>query len=252
MKANQALLRRASVADAEQILALKRLVFGDTSLLYTIYQAEQSLSYLKAIIPSDRFRVAEFPSKIVGYYHAIERDHALFLNYIGTDPKYRGNCIGTRLLHDVHQVAQNASLDVIELDVSASNAGALHWYEQNGFKVLQETHLYRILTAQVSRAAAPPTVSRSELIRALKKERQQGFSKVACLYKNRRLVLGLIAGHTCKLLKGDGVPQLDTAGAISTLFPRRKFLVISLAQPLNPSVLFVSHERSLRMRKVLR
>jgi ribosomal protein S18 acetylase RimI-like enzyme len=251
MNTKEIVLRRASVDDAVQIFAVKRSVFGSTSLPYTIYQAEQSLNYLKDIIPTDRFVLAVLASEVVGYYHAIRREDALFLNYIATKLKHRGNCIGTRLLRDYQTAAECAGVAALELDVFESNAGAVSWYKNNGFKVVRGTHWYRMSTRHVFPVEVQATVVDFELGRAFAEEGQRGFSRIACCWLGRKLLIGLIAGHTCKLLESyDAAPQ-NVAGMILSLFPSRKYLVLSSPEPLKTTPSFVGHEHSFRMRKTL-
>ena len=251
MNTNDIVLRRASVDDAEQIFALKRSVFGSTSLPFTIYQAEESLNYLKDIIPTDRFVVAVLTSEVVGYYHAIQRENALLLNYIATSSQHRGNCIGTRLLQDCQTAAEGAGVGAVELEVFESNAAAVSWYEKNGFKVVRGTHWYRISTRYIPPVDAPATVFDSELSGALAEERRRGFSKIACSWQGRQLVVGLIARHTCKLLESNDTAPQEVAGMISSLFPSREYLVISSPESLKTAPSFIGHEHSFRMRKTL-
>jgi ribosomal protein S18 acetylase RimI-like enzyme len=251
MNTNDIVLRPASVDDAEQIFALKRRVFGSTSLPFTIYKAERSLNYLREIIPADRFVVGALTSQVVGYYHAIHREDALLLNYIATSPQHRGNCIGTRLLEDCLTAAEGARVNAIELDVFESNAAAVCWYEKNGFKVVCGTHWYRISTRHVLPVDAPPTVLESELSQALAEEHQRGFSKIACAWQGGQLVAGLIAGDTCKLLESDETTAQNALRIMSSLFPSREYLIISSPDALEPSPPCIGHEHSFRMRKTL-
>jgi ribosomal protein S18 acetylase RimI-like enzyme len=251
MNMSDIVLRRASVDDGEQIFALKRQVFGSTSLPYTIYQAEQSLNYLRDIIPVDRFTVATSGLDIVGYYHAFRRGTSFFLNYIATSPYHRGHCVGQALLHDCIATAQTAALDSVDLDVFASNSSVVNWYSKNGFVITGETYVQRFSISHPLRAAIEPMVDQSEMDRGLTEEQQRGFSQLPFSYNGSEFVVGVIAGHTCKLLQWRDVVPQELGGAISCLLPSRSFLVITSSRLLALSLPLLSYEHSLRMSKAL-
>jgi hypothetical protein len=68
----------------------------------------------------------------------------------------------------------------------------------------------------------------------------------------QELLVGLIAGHTCKLLENrTTLTEQESAGAIATLFPDRSYLILSSHRPPPATLPVVNYERSIRMRKLL-
>ena len=249
---SEIVLREAVVTDAEAIFSLKTSAFGDTYLLYTIYQTRQSLEFLRSLIAVQEFVVAERASNIVGYYNAVPRNDYLFLNYIAVAPQIASQGVGTKLVLNCSAKAGQIGCIGIELDVFASNQRAIHWYERTGFEVVNDLYLYRVCLHDMARSTIVPLAASDELECALAEEQRQGFSKFTCRYMKQELLVGLIAGHTCKLLENrTALTEQESAGAIATLFPDRSYLILSSHRPPPATLPVVNYERSIRMRKLL-
>jgi ribosomal protein S18 acetylase RimI-like enzyme len=249
---SEIVLREAIVTDAEAIFSLKRSVFGDTYLLYTIYQTRQSLEFLRSLITVQEFVVAERGPKIVGYYNALPRNDYLFLNYIAVAPQIASQGVGTMLVLNCAAKAGQIGCIGIELDVFASNRSAIRWYERIGFEAVDDSYLYRVSLRKIAQSTIVPATASDELECALAEEQRQGFSKLTCKYMEQELVVGLIAGGTCKLLQPCGTLTDDeSAGAIAALFPHRSYLILSSHRPPRATLAIVNYERSIRMRKLL-
>jgi ribosomal protein S18 acetylase RimI-like enzyme len=246
------MLRAALAVDAEAIFSLKQAVFGDNYLLYTIYQAKQSLGYLRSLIPVQEFVVAERGSRIVGYYNAVPHNGYFFVNYIAVAPQAASQGVGTMLVHNCAAKAGQIGCIGIELDVFASNRRAIDWYERIGFEVVSDLYLYRVCLRNIPQSPIVPLAASDELECALAEEQRRGFSKLTCRYMEQTLLVGLIAGHTCKLLENCAtLTDHESAGALAALFPDRSYLIFSSHRP-PPAALPISNcERSIRMRKLL-
>jgi len=140
----------------------------------------------------------------------------------------------------------------IELDVFASNWRAVRWYQRSGFEIVSDLHLYRLCLRDMPRSTFVPVVGSAEMQRALDEEQRQGFSKLTCRYLEQQLLVGLIAGHTCKLLQPcSTLSDHEAASAIAALFPKRSCLILSSQNPPDADLPVVDCQRSIRMRKSL-
>jgi ribosomal protein S18 acetylase RimI-like enzyme len=249
---SEIVLREAVATDAEAIFSLKRSAFGDTYLLYTIYQTRQSLEFLRSLIAVQEFVVAERGSKIIGYYNAVPRNGYLFINYIAVAPHISSQGVGTMLVRNCAAKARQIGCIGIELDVFASNRRAIGWYKQIGFEAVDDSYLFRVSLQSVAQSTIVPVATKDELDCALAEEQRQGFSKLTCRYLEQKLLVGLIAGHTCRLLERcSKLSDCESIGAIAALFPRRSYLILS-SQTRPPATLpVVNDQRSIRMRKLL-
>jgi ribosomal protein S18 acetylase RimI-like enzyme len=250
--ASEIVLREAVQTDAERIFSIKNSVFGDNYLLYTIYQARQSAEFLRSLISVQLFVIAEEGSETVGYYNALPRGGYLFLNYIAVAPGSSSKGIGTMLLHDCSAKAGQIGGGGVELDVFASNQRAVHWYLRNEFTIVNDLYLYRLCLRKMPRLKVAPVASFDEMQCALEEEQRQGFSKLICTYMEQHFLVGLIAGHTCKLLRRSAaLSDHDSATAIAALFPNRSYLILSSPKPPAAALPVADCQRSIRMRKNL-
>ena len=249
---SKTVLREAVATDAEAIFSLKRSVFGDNYLLYTIYQAKQSLEFLRSLIAVQEFVVAERASKIVGYYNAVPRSRYLFINYIAVARQAVSQGVGTMLLRNCAAKARQIGYIGIELDVFAGNRRAIDWYEQIGFETVDDSYLYRVSLRDTAKSTIAPVTTSDELDCALAEETRQGFSKLTCRYMEQEILVGLIGGHTCKLLQSCGtLTDHESAGAIAALFPDRSYLILSPQTPPAATLPVINCQRSIRMRKLI-
>jgi ribosomal protein S18 acetylase RimI-like enzyme len=249
---SEIVLRGAVVTDAEAIYSLKRSAFGHTYLLYTIYQTRQSLEFLRSLIAVQEFVVAESGSRIVGYYNAVPHNGYLFVNYIAVAPQAASQGVGTMLVHNCAAKAGQIGCIGIELDVFASNHRVIDWYERIGFEIVNDLYLYRVCLRNIPQSTIVPVADSDGLECALAEEKRQGFSKLKCRYLEQELLVGLIAGHTCKLLEDcTTLADYESIGAIAALFPDRSYLILSSHRPPPAALPVVNYERSIRMRKLL-
>lgn len=226
-------LRAASVEDASDIYALSSAVFGNLQFLYTIYQAPQSVRHIARLIesndPSHPFVVASEDGKLVGFYEALVGPEQAFLSYIATEPDAQGRGVGSLLLQHLERSGREAGSQRLALDVFRSNLKAVRWYERLGFKLQSQTQVARISLQKTTVCEAPSiSFSAEEFALAQSEEKQWGFSRVACTCGEGSLSLGIIGGHTCKLLHFSGISLADAISAIAARFrSERNFLIFS-------------------------
>jgi len=243
--------RPARADDVPAIFALKREAFGNVSLPYTIYQAEQSCEFFRSRITKDTVVVATAGSVIAGYYHALDIGEAFFLNYIATSPVSRGRGIGSLLLSHFVTTGRALGHSALQLDVFANNRAGVLWYSGAGFEAIRESYLYRVRLADLAERDGLLTVDSELLQGALAEEQRQGFSKVLCKLGAEPIMLGIIAGHTCKWLAPGHPCDRAAAAAVARLFPGRSFLIVQSSTPPGQSLPIAGIDLSIRMQKLL-
>jgi GNAT superfamily N-acetyltransferase len=222
-------------------------------LKYTIYQAAASVREVEKIVnheePGNEIFVLQDGKQLAGYYHAILSDKEYQLNYIAVRPDVRSRGLGSSLLRHFHEQALTRGCVQTSLDVFASNPKAHSWYEKEGYRPDRESWLCRFMA---SRPAPAPTC---ELIcdspattTALEIERKFGFSKMPCECSGNLLTVGLIAGHTCRLLDSV-VPIEQIASALMRWekLHRREILIAWWPGLPDSEWPLVSTELSIRM-----
>ena len=250
-------IRTATPEDVSGIFALATSLFGSKQFLYTIYQAPPAQAYLEKRVAAgsatNPFFVLEAYGQLVGYYEALVGEKNCFLNYIGIDKSFGGQGYGDLLLAHFTGLARDRGITELALDVFESNELALTWYQRRGFEQKAVRYLTRLdIGGPAFRNPAKAFLDAAELRAALDDEVASGFSKVVCDVGNHSILLGLIGGHSCKLLDWSGLP-VETAVKVSAALMRgsRQVLIVSSPQQLSSKLPVLSAESALRMHKIL-
>lgn len=230
-------LRLATLQDAARILEIANEVFGQKQLLYSIYQAPNSVRHLERLIaaadPEHWISVVSSGDQLVGYYEAAIRSAEAFLNYIATEPRFEGNGVGGQMLRDLSSRARAARCSRLGLDVFQTNSRAVQWYRRLGFTQEREFTLARINLASIpDHASTPLLVDPDEYGKALENERRWGAGRFECDCQGAKLNVGVIGNHTCKLIAYSGTTLSKAVESIALLFRgSRDFLIVSVDDP---------------------
>ena len=251
-------LRNARSSDAPAIYALKRQAFGKRYLLYTIYQAPQSVHYLVQLIAeagqggSHDFIVLEHAEAVNGYYHAAHHGSQYFLNYIAIASERQNLGLGGMLLQHFETNGVAKDCQEFALDVFESNSSAIAWYDRHGYSPVASTFQVRLDMTALTGAGSPLLWDELAWSEALRHEYSRGFSKIDCTCGSGSVTLGLIAGHTCKLLAYHDV-SFDEAilAAALRLKDQRRVIIVSGLPDLPPGLPILSTERAIRLSRTI-
>ncbi|MER3424410.1 MAG: hypothetical protein C4293_15525 [Nitrospiraceae bacterium] len=233
--------------DAPKNYKLKQQVFGAEYLMYTIYQAPQSVRYLTKSLSwasrhsFDDYFVVYRNGGLAGYYHAFLRGDEWFLNYLAVDPLARGANLGNALLRHYEDMGRAYGCRRLALEVFEKNERARKWYTRFGYHQASTRIHARLALDSLAREDSFSLIwSRDAWVVACVEEELQGFSKIECRCGPGKLALGLIGGHTCKLLDVAGITLGDAAHAVGSRFQgvRNTLIVSSMCEmPLNGQIL---------------
>jgi ribosomal protein S18 acetylase RimI-like enzyme len=245
-------LRPAAEEDASAIYAIKRAAFWESSLRYTIYRSEKSVTHISRLIAKakDSFMVAEGKDGLLGYAQVGCIDEGPILNYIAVADVARRLCLGHGLLESVESQARQRGHTRLYLDVFASNPSALRWYLRRGYRTVSQCFLYRIDLAGIAWGGSGIEFDAEAWRAAVAAEAEDGFSKVSGRVGDGEITLGLIAGNALKLL---GYRNLREDEAIATIAASvrgsRSELIVRSAEAPALAIPLISVQRSLRMMK---
>ena len=139
-------IERASGANAAEVLALLKIVGGETDNLSfgsdgLPVSEEDERKFLERTASSDReaFFVARLGKELVGtaHYTAFERARMAHRGEIGICVKKSewGKGIGSMLMNTLLDFAKNtAHSEIVSLEVRCDNAGAINLYKKFGFE----------------------------------------------------------------------------------------------------------------------
>jgi len=102
------------------------------------FPLESTIEFVKTSVEKDipqLFIIDSETDRCVGWCDAIPKEDTV--GYIGTGllKEYRGNGIGTQILHQIIELSKQYGYLKLELDVRASNKRAINVYEKVGFTV---------------------------------------------------------------------------------------------------------------------
>lgn len=250
-------VRNAGEADAEDIFRLATAVFGDKQFLYTVYQAPQAKFHLRRLISAEDAKaaivVARQKNALIGYYQAVFAERDAFMSYIATDPRVESQGFGTSLLRDLEERALRHGCQRLVLDVFQSNGRAVAWYQRLGFKEESRCTLYRLNLEDVQITDDTPLiVDQEQYRRALQEEQEWGFSRIECVRAASPVQLGIIGGHTCKVLQYNGFSVRELVVSVALSFSAaRTYLIVATDGHEPLSLRCVSSEVVLRLYRPL-
>lgn len=213
-------LREASPEDAERLYTLKRACFAEAYLDLSVFRSPESAAYLGALaLPALKERhPIVIAGEFEGYIQAVIRGEVIHLNYIGVHPSRAGRGLGRELLNAFHRLGRDAGCRRATLDVFASNAVVLAWYEREGYRESSRSVSALVDLAGVSPQSVGTVYQARE--EALAEERAQGFSMIG----TESGEVGIIAGDTVR-------PRLPLAPealarAMRADFPERTRMIL--------------------------
>lgn len=247
-------IRQATPGDAADIYALIRQVFGEAYLAFSIYQAPQSVCYIRRLISSTdqgslhRFFVLRDDNQLIGFYQAVHNESELFLNYLAVAASLQSRGWGRTLLEHYTNSAASLGCRRLALDVFDTNLRARRWYLNQGYTLRSESFLMQLaLRPAAGKSRGGLAFDPDAWEEATAEEQAQGFSKIDCRCEEGNLTVGLIAGRVCKLLSFSGMSLDEAVAAVSNRFcGQRESLVVP-----SPSAT-VGEWQVLRAEKVLR
>jgi ribosomal protein S18 acetylase RimI-like enzyme len=136
------IIERASVEDAEEILALQKLAYQSEAAIYddyTIPPLTQTLEEIRADFERQVFLKVSADRKIVGSVRAYEQGGTCFVGRLIVHPDFQNRGIGTRLLNGVEETFDDA--ERFELFTGSRSEKNLYLYQKVGYTVFRSEEL---------------------------------------------------------------------------------------------------------------
>ena len=122
------LVREASAADRPAMLALFERDFGRTGLV--TFGEEVQLETLPAV-------VADSEGELAGALAFRERQGALHIVALATDPSWQRSGVGGYLVAEAELIARNKGLDRVIVATTNDNLPSLYFYQRKGYCITQ-------------------------------------------------------------------------------------------------------------------
>lgn len=121
-------IRKAGFTDIYNIYCCNKAVLP-------IYYSIEEYLFIIFASTNKELLVAEIDDELVGYLLAEYDGSFLHIMSFGVYPKYRRHKIGTKLIHELVNIAKNKpNVNTLSLNVHADNKGGVLFYEKYGFK----------------------------------------------------------------------------------------------------------------------
>lgn len=136
------IIQRASVEDAEEILALQKLAYQSEAAIYddyTIPPLTQTLEEIRADFEKQVFLNISVDGRIVGSVRAHEQEGTCFIGRLIVHPDFQNRGIGTKLLNGVEEMFNDA--ERFELFTGSMSEKNLYLYQKVGYEVFRSEEL---------------------------------------------------------------------------------------------------------------
>jgi len=137
-----AIIERADVKDAAEILALQKLAYQSEAAIYddyTIPPLRQTVEEMSADLQNQVVLKVAIEGRIVGSVRAHERDGTCYIGRLIVHPDSQNQGLGTRLMHAIE--AAFSSAERFELFTGNKSARNLHLYRKLGYAAFREQQL---------------------------------------------------------------------------------------------------------------
>ena len=144
---NDLFIERASVENAEEILALQRVAYiSEAEIIndFTIPPLQQKIDEILLEFNHQIFLKIEVENKIIGSARIYEDRGTCYIGKLIVHPDYQNNGIGTKLLHEAEKQFPNAKR--YELFTGQKSQKNLHIYGKNGYRAFKEKKVSEKLT----------------------------------------------------------------------------------------------------------
>jgi ribosomal protein S18 acetylase RimI-like enzyme len=132
------LIERATITDAEEILALQKLAYRSEAEIYNDFKIPplvQTLESIERDFESQFFLKALLDERIIGSVRAYSKEGTCYIGRLIVHPDFQNRGIGTGLMNELERIFNNCrSFELFTGDRSERN---LYLYQKLGYKIFK-------------------------------------------------------------------------------------------------------------------
>ena len=131
-------IEKASVFDAEEILALQKLAYRSEAEIYNDFNIPplvQTLESIEKDFENQFFLKARADGKIIGSVRAYAKEATCYIGRLIVHPDFQNQGIGTKLMSEIERIFNHC--ERFELFTGDRSERNLHLYQELGYKTFK-------------------------------------------------------------------------------------------------------------------
>jgi ribosomal protein S18 acetylase RimI-like enzyme len=136
------IIERATVSDAEEILALQKLAYRSEAEIYNDFSIPPLIQTLESIqkdFEGKFFLKAVIHGKIIGSVRAYAKEGTCYIGRLIVFPDFQNRGVGTRLMNEIETIFNTCKrFELFTGDRSEKN---LHLYQKRGYKIFKTSNI---------------------------------------------------------------------------------------------------------------
>jgi ribosomal protein S18 acetylase RimI-like enzyme len=136
------IIERATVSDAEEILALQKLAYRSEAEIYNDFGIPPLIQTLESIqkdFEGQFFFKAVIHGKIIGSVRAYAKEGTCYIGRLIVFPDFQNRGVGTKLMDEIERVFNTCKrYELFTGDRSEKN---LHLYQKRGYKIFKTSNI---------------------------------------------------------------------------------------------------------------
>jgi ribosomal protein S18 acetylase RimI-like enzyme len=132
------IIEKATVSDAEELLALQKLACRSEAEIYdedSLPPLVQTLEGMEEDLKHQHFLKAAMDGRIIGSVRAYAKEGTCYIGRLIVHPDFQGRGIGTRLMNDIERIFYGCKR--FELFTGDRSERNLYLYQKRGYRIFK-------------------------------------------------------------------------------------------------------------------
>lgn len=136
------IIEKATVSDAEELLALQKLAYRSEAEIYNDFSIPpliQTLESLEEDFKNQLFLKAVLGGRIIGSVRACSKERTCYIGRLIVHPDFQNRGIGTRLMNDIERIFNGCKR--FELFTGDKSERNLRLYQKLGYRIFKTSKI---------------------------------------------------------------------------------------------------------------
>jgi ribosomal protein S18 acetylase RimI-like enzyme len=136
------IIEKATVSDAEELLALQKLAYRSEAEIYNDFGIPpliQTLESMEEDFKNQLFLKTLLDGRIIGSVRAYSKEGTCYIGRLIVHPDFQNRGIGTRLMNDIERIFKGCKR--FELFTGDKSEGNLRLYQKLGYRIFKASKI---------------------------------------------------------------------------------------------------------------